>query len=123
MLKAKSTKDKDNQMQKYIKRLPRLDSIDGKIGWFEICKDKEQKIGTTLIHDEQVDFAIIGAGIAGVSTAYALASKYPNATIALIEALKIGQGTSSRNAGFMIDLPHNLDGSKPNITHDKKSMS
>lgn len=103
-----------------IKNLPRLDSINGEIGWFEICKDKEQKIGTTLTHNLAVDFAIIGAGIAGVSTAYGLASKYPNATIALIESLKIGQGTSSRNAGFIIDLPHNLDGSEPNITHDRK---
>lgn len=103
-----------------IKNLPHLDSINGEIGWFEICKDKDEKIGTTLSHDIAVDFAIIGAGIAGVSTAYALASKHPNATIALIESLKIGQGTSSRNAGFIIDLPHNLDGSEPNITHDKK---
>lgn len=103
-----------------IKRLPKLDSIEGKIGWFEICGDKAMPIGTQLSENQVVDFAIVGAGIAGVSTAYALADKYPSAKIALIEALKIGQGTSSRNAGFIIDLPHNLDGNEPNIAHDRK---
>ncbi|WP_246058926.1 NAD(P)/FAD-dependent oxidoreductase [Campylobacter troglodytis] len=67
-----------------------------------------------------MDFVIVGAGIAGVSAAYFLAHKYKNAKIALIEALKIGQGTSSRNAGFIIDLPHNLDGNEPNVEYDRK---
>ena len=95
-----------------IKHLPQL---DGQIAWFELCKDKDLNLGTKLEKDLEVDFAIVGAGIAGVSVAYALASKYPNSKIALIEALKIGQGVSSRNAGFVLDLPHNVDESEHNI--------
>ena len=61
-----------------------------------------------------------GGGVAGFSAANFLAKHFPDSKIILIEALKIGQGTSSRNAGFVIDLPHNLDGLEPNIEHDKK---
>lgn len=100
-----------------IKHLPQL---DGQIAWFELCKDKDLNLGTKLEKDLEVDFAIVGAGIAGVSVAYALASKYPNSKIALIEALKIGQGVSSRNAGFVLDLPHNVDESEPNVRQDTK---
>ena len=61
-----------------------------------------------------------GGGVAGFSAANFLAKHFSDSKIILIEALKIGQGTSSRNAGFVIDLPHNLDGLEPNIEHDKK---
>lgn len=61
-----------------------------------------------------------GGGIAGFATANSLAKHYPDAKISLIEALKFGQGTSSRNAGFIIDLPHNLDGLEANVEQDRK---
>ena len=61
-----------------------------------------------------------GGGIAGFATANSLAKHYPDAKISLLEALKFGQGTSSRNAGFIIDLPHNLDGLEANVEQDRK---
>lgn len=100
-----------------IKRFPRL---DGDLAWFELCKDKNEDIGKKLKSDINVDICVVGAGIAGFSTANFLAKQYPNSKIALVEALKIGQGTSSRNAGFIIDLPHNVDGFEPNLEHDLK---
>ncbi|RDU71067.1 FAD-binding oxidoreductase [Helicobacter aurati] len=100
-----------------IKHLPK---IDGEIGWYELCEGKDKPLGRKLQEDLKFDFCIVGAGIAGVSVALSLANLYRDSKIALVEALKIGQGTSSRNAGFIIDLPHNLDGSEANVEHDKK---
>ena len=50
-----------------------------------------------------VDFAVVGAGICGCSTARRLAELRPDDSVALIEAGRVGYGTSGRNAGFMLD--------------------
>lgn len=47
------------------------------------------------------DMLIIGAGIAGLSTAYWLERQHPNAKIAVIEKYSLGFGASGRNAGFV----------------------
>jgi len=49
----------------------------------------------------QYDVVIVGAGIAGVSTAYWLEKSFPDIKIALIERNKMGFGASGRNAGFV----------------------
>ena len=48
------------------------------------------------------DVVIVGAGIVGLSTAYALKQKYPNISVAIVEARWIGAGASGRNAGFVL---------------------
>lgn len=58
-----------------------------------------------------VDFAVVGAGFAGLAAARRLRQLEPNCKIALIEARAVAEGSCGRNSGFMIDLPHNL-GSK-----------
>ncbi len=50
---------------------------------------------------KEYDFVIIGAGIAGLSTAYWLQQKDPNLRIAVLERHRIGFGASGRNAGFV----------------------
>ena len=50
-----------------------------------------------------VDFAVVGAGICGCSTARRLAELRPDDSVALVEAGRVGYGTSGRNAGFMLD--------------------
>lgn len=47
-----------------------------------------------------VDFTIIGSGIVGLSTAYHLRQKYPNAKIIIIEKGMLPEGASTKNAGF-----------------------
>lgn len=47
------------------------------------------------------DYLIIGAGIAGLSTAYWLEKKSPNAKIAVIDKFSLAYGASGRNAGFV----------------------
>ena len=100
---------------KTIKHLPK---IDGDLGWYLSSPNYGIKIGKALKGIQSADIAIIGAGYTGLSTAHRLKELYPNKTIAVIEALEVGQGTSGRNAGFIIDLPHNLDANNNNIKDD-----
>lgn len=48
----------------------------------------------------QVDFVIIGSGIVGLSTAYHLRQKHPNAKILILEKGLLPEGASTKNAGF-----------------------
>lgn len=42
-----------------IKRFPKL---DGDIGWFELCIDKEQNLGKRLKGDIESEICIVGGG-------------------------------------------------------------
>lgn len=50
---------------------------------------------------ENFDILIIGAGIAGISTAYWLEKKDPKLKIAIVDRHSLGFGASGRNAGFV----------------------
>lgn len=52
----------------------------------------------TLESDQQCDAAIVGAGIAGIATAYHIL-KYTNASILVIDAGRIAHGATGHNAG------------------------
>ena len=59
----------------------------------------------------RVPWAVIGAGFTGLAAARTLAGHLPDETIALIEAERVGFGTSGRNSGFVLEshfLPHRL---------------
>ena len=58
--------------------------------------------------DSRADFAIVGAGFAGLSAARRLAQLNPGARIIVLEAGRLAEAASGRNSGFMIDLPHEL---------------
>jgi gamma-glutamylputrescine oxidase len=47
------------------------------------------------------DYLIIGAGIAGLSTAYWLEKKSPQSKIAIVDKFSLAYGASGRNAGFV----------------------
>ena len=49
---------------------------------------------------KDIDFAIIGAGITGLSAAISLREKEPNARIVILERAFLPTGASTRNAGF-----------------------
>ncbi|WP_395337569.1 FAD-dependent oxidoreductase [Novosphingobium sp. BL-8H] len=61
------------------------------------------------------DWAVIGAGLTGLAAARRLAELHPDQTVLLLDARPVGWGSSGRNAGFVIDLPHkfDLDGGEP----------
>ncbi|WP_374032834.1 NAD(P)/FAD-dependent oxidoreductase [Bdellovibrio bacteriovorus] len=50
---------------------------------------------------KQFDVVIVGAGIAGLSTAYWLEKENPSIKIALLEKHRVAFGASGRNAGFV----------------------
>ena len=85
---------------KSIKRLPQ---VDGELGWYLTASNVDRKIGKALKGEQTADIAIIGAGFTGLAAAERLQELYPDKKIAVVEALDVGQGTSGRNAGFIID--------------------
>lgn len=96
-----------------------LPQLDGELGWYETAPDRGRALGTILKASRRYDVVIIGAGFTGLAVAHRLAELQPQASIAVIDALKVGQGTSGRNAGFIIDLPHNLDAGAPDIAYNQ----
>jgi glycine/D-amino acid oxidase-like deaminating enzyme len=65
----------------------------------------------SLEGDIRADWAIVGAGYAGLAAARRLAENRPNDRIVVIEAHEVGENASGRNSGFAIDLPHNVGSS------------
>jgi len=55
-----------------------------------------------------VDYAVIGAGFAGLAAARRLGELAPERSIALIEAGRIGNNAAGRCSGFAIDQAHNI---------------
>lgn len=49
---------------------------------------------------DEIDFAIIGSGIVGMSTAIFLKKRYPTAKITILERGYLPTGASTKNAGF-----------------------
>lgn len=62
---------------------------------------KDLKNLSTNSQNQIYDYIVIGAGIAGLSTAYWLEKKSPNSKIAVIDRLSVAAGASGRNAGFV----------------------
>lgn len=79
---------------------------DQNCGWFNIGKTRTPmpKANGSI----KSKWVIIGAGFTGLAAARQLALNYPQDTITLVEAQVVGFGASGRNAGFAIDLPHDI---------------
>lgn len=52
------------------------------------------------IYFHRVDFVVVGSGIVGLSTAYHLKLKHPQARILVLEKGMLPEGASTKNAGF-----------------------
>jgi glycine/D-amino acid oxidase-like deaminating enzyme len=85
------------------KRLPKLTGV---AGWNAILPP--QAALPVLDADTTADIVIVGGGFAGLSAARRFHSLDPKLKIILLEAGQFGEGSSGRNSGFMIDLPHDL---------------
>lgn len=104
-----------------MKEINKLPAVDGTLGWYETSPWTTPTPGRQVTGTLEFD-VLIGRrpGFTGLSAAHRLAELEPDCRIALVDALKVGQGTSGRNAGFIIDLPHNLDADKPDIEFDRQ---
>jgi glycine/D-amino acid oxidase-like deaminating enzyme len=85
------------------KRLPK---VTGVAGWNAILPARTAL--PVLEADATADVVIIGGGFAGLSAARRFHQLDPTLKIVLLEAGQFGEGSSGRNSGFMIDLPHDL---------------
>ncbi|MDK6203193.1 FAD-dependent oxidoreductase [Oligella urethralis] len=56
---------------------------------------------------KKFDFIIIGAGYTGLAAARQLALLKPELEILVLEGSVVGEGSSGRNSGFLINVPHN----------------
>ncbi|MCV9961802.1 FAD-binding oxidoreductase [Pararhizobium sp. BT-229] len=86
-----------------VKRLP---AVSGTSGWEAISNRSVP--AQSLDGDVSADWLIIGAGFAGLSAARRLSQLRPGDKIVVLEAGEVAKGTSGRNSGYMIDVPHNL---------------
>lgn len=77
---------------------------DKSCGWYAALPAAQP--ATRLTGVQTADYAIIGAGFAGLAAARRLAELKPNARIILVDAQRVAEGASGRNSGFVIDLPH-----------------
>jgi len=76
-------------------------------GWYELLNSVSEF--SELSDDTTFDTVVIGGGFVGTAAARRLAENCPDDNVLLIDALKIGQGASGRNSGFVIDQPHKRD--------------
>ncbi|MBF7054660.1 FAD-binding oxidoreductase [Halomonas sp. KAO] len=84
--------------------LPRDDNCNG---WYQLLDAPAP--ARRLNSRESADWLVIGAGFTGLAAARRVAELCPSDRVVLLEALRVGQGASGRNTGFVIDLPHKRD--------------
>ncbi|RDK00256.1 NAD(P)/FAD-dependent oxidoreductase [Paraburkholderia lacunae] len=84
----------------------RFPAPDGVNGWWESLPPPSP--ANTVSAGHRYDWVVVGGGITGLCAARRLAELAPDATIALVEADRIGRTTAGRNSGFFVDLPHDI---------------
>lgn len=99
-----------------------LPNDDHTCGWYAALPPRTKPI-KKLTDTQQADYAIIGAGFAGLAAARRLAALKPNARIILVDAQCVAEGASGRNSGFVIDLPHKFSLEHPDPALKQKLMS
>jgi glycine/D-amino acid oxidase-like deaminating enzyme len=79
---------------------------DKTCGWFHLSKPRTPCPGHS--GNSKSRWTVIGAGFTGLAAARQLAMNFPDEEIVLVDAQEVGFGSSGRNAGFAIDLPHDI---------------
>ena len=76
--------------------------------WLEMSSFKNHLFLDPKEIKPEYDYIIIGGGYGGYGCASRLAELHPDAKIAVFEAIKLGNSDSGKNAGFIIDVPHDF---------------
>ncbi len=74
-------------------------------GWNALLPIRQAR--TAAPEERHFEAVVIGAGVTGLAAARRIAELQPQARVLLIDASTIGEGSSGRNSGFLINLPHN----------------
>lgn len=98
--------------------IPRDDNCNG---WYQLlgAPAPARRLNT----HETADWLVIGAGFTGLAAARRVAELRPGERVVLLEALRVGQGASGRNTGFVIDLPHKRDLEGDDLVRKQKLLS
>lgn len=83
-----------------------LPADDVTCGWFHLSQPRQAR--SSHVGNKEAHWVVVGAGFTGLAAARQLALNFPDEEIVLIEAQEVGFGSSGRNAGFAIDLPHDI---------------
>jgi len=94
---------------------------DASCGWYAALPGRPPC--SRLEGEQRADYAVIGAGFAGLAAARRLAEHHPKARILLVDAQRVGYGASGRNSGFVIDLPHKFALEHPEPAHKQRLLA
>lgn len=86
-------------------------------GWYETLPAPPP--ARVIAGEIKADWAVIGAGACGLAAARRLGELRPDDRIVVVEAMRVGYGTSGRNAGFM--LSHHSHGGVKHIEAGRRS--
>ena len=89
-----------------MNKVTSLPGDDASCGWYHLSAKRQPRPAHS--GRSKVRWAVVGAGFTGLATARQLACRFPGDEVALIDAQEVGFGSSGRNAGFAIDLPHDI---------------
>ncbi|MEM5340498.1 NAD(P)/FAD-dependent oxidoreductase [Paraburkholderia azotifigens] len=73
-------------------------------GWNAMLPERQKRSGTSV---RRFGTVVIGGGYTGLAAARRIAEMQPDQPVLVLEASTIGEGSSGRNSGFVINLPHN----------------
>ncbi|MGE4291985.1 MAG: NAD(P)/FAD-dependent oxidoreductase [Desulfovibrio sp.] len=90
-----------------MKNVTRYPTTTGQ-SWLEMSAYKHHQFTDHSAIKDEYDYVIIGAGYGGQGAARHLAELHPDARIGVFEAIMIGNNDSGKNAGFIIDVPHDF---------------
>ena len=89
-----------------MSKVTSIPADDNTCGWFHLSQSRTAKPSHT--GTKHARWVVVGAGFTGLAAARQLALHFPNEEIVLVEAQEVGFGSAGRNAGFAIDLPHDI---------------
>ena len=89
-----------------MKRISAIPKDDAQCGWYHTAPFRQPKPAQS--GEKKTRWTVLGAGFTGLAAARQLAAHFPDEEVVLIDAQEVGFGTSGRNAGFAIDLPHDI---------------
>lgn len=84
---------------------PTFPSYQAGSGWNALLPKRQAH--TQAPSERHFDAIVIGAGVTGLAAARRIAELEPQARVLLVDASTVGDGSSGRNSGFLINLPHN----------------
>ncbi len=87
-------------------KITSLPADDALPGWYHTSPSRTPR--PTHVGQSHTRWAIVGAGLTGLAAARQLATHFPDDEVILLEAQEVGFGSSGRNAGFAIDVPHDI---------------